>query len=88
MNECTWCHGHLERIEIGGVVIIVCDDCGLTAEVEATEESITCPRCGMTSYNPNDVREGYCGNCHDWTRGAPGRTGEEDRGVRRDSGPA
>jgi ribosomal protein L37E len=29
--------------------------------------SITCPRCGMTSYNPNDVREGYCGNCHDWT---------------------
>ena len=30
-------------------------------------ESITCPRCGMTSHNPNDVREGYCGNCHDWT---------------------
>lgn len=28
---------------------------------------ITCPRCGRTSYNPNDVREGYCGNCHDWT---------------------
>lgn len=32
--------------------------------------SITCPRCGRTSRNPNDVREGYCGNCHDWT-GAP-----------------
>lgn len=32
-----------------------------------TEESITCPKCGRTSYNPNDVREGYCGNCHDWT---------------------
>jgi ribosomal protein L37E len=30
---------------------------------------ITCPRCGRTSYNPNDVREGYCGNCHDWTHG-------------------
>ena len=29
--------------------------------------SITCPRCGMTSYHPIDVREGYCGNCHDWT---------------------
>lgn len=27
----------------------------------------TCPRCGMTSHNPNDIREGYCGNCHDWT---------------------
>jgi hypothetical protein len=32
-------------------------------------ESITCPRCGMTSYNANDIREGYCGNCHDWTGG-------------------
>lgn len=30
--------------------------------------SYTCPRCGMTSHNPNDEREGYCGNCHDWTR--------------------
>lgn len=29
--------------------------------------SITCPRCGMTSYNPDDIREGYCGACHDWT---------------------
>lgn len=26
--------------------------------------SITCPKCGMTSYNPNDEREKYCGNCH------------------------
>ena len=30
---------------------------------------ITCPRCGRTSYHPDDVREGYCGNCHDWTEG-------------------
>ena len=29
--------------------------------------SITCPRCGMTSFNENDVEQGYCGNCHDWT---------------------
>ena len=29
--------------------------------------SFTCPRCGMRSYNPNDVAESYCGNCHDWT---------------------
>jgi hypothetical protein len=26
--------------------------------------SITCPTCGRTSWNPNDVRERYCGNCH------------------------
>jgi hypothetical protein len=30
-------------------------------------DSITCPRCQRTSHNPNDVLEGYCGNCHDWT---------------------
>lgn len=32
-----------------------------------THDSITCPVCGRTSYNPNDIREGYCGFCHDWT---------------------
>jgi hypothetical protein len=26
--------------------------------------AIQCLICGMTSYNPNDVREKYCGNCH------------------------
>ena len=35
------------------------------------QPSVTCPRCQMTSYNPNDIREGYCGNCHDWTGAAP-----------------
>jgi ribosomal protein L37E len=39
------------------------------------EAPFTCPRCGMTSYNPNDIREGYCGNCHDWT-GRPARMSE------------
>lgn len=24
----------------------------------------TCPRCHKTSFNHNDVREKYCGNCH------------------------
>lgn len=28
--------------------------------------SITCPRCGMTSHNPNDIRERYCGACHQY----------------------
>lgn len=25
--------------------------------------SFTCPKCGAVSYNPNDVREKYCGAC-------------------------
>jgi len=28
----------------------------------------TCPRCGHISHSSDDVFEGYCGNCHDWTR--------------------
>jgi len=36
-------------------------------EIEEPPPSITCPKCGRTSWNPNDIREGYCGNCHDWT---------------------
>lgn len=29
-------------------------------------DSYTCPNCGRTSYNPNDVRESYCGFCHEY----------------------
>lgn len=38
-----------------------------------TPPTFTCPRCGMTSAHPQDVDQGYCGNCHDWTgdRGDP-----------------
>ncbi|MBN3946746.1 MAG: hypothetical protein HWQ38_09715 [Nostoc sp. NMS7] len=28
--------------------------------------SITCPRCKKTSYNPGDILNKYCGNCHAW----------------------
>lgn len=34
-------------------------------------ESITCPRCGRTSSHPNDVRERYCGVCHQWHEHMP-----------------
>lgn len=26
----------------------------------------TCPNCMMTTYNPNDIREHYCGRCHEF----------------------
>jgi hypothetical protein len=43
--------------------------------------SYTCPRCGMTSYNENDERYSYCGNCHAFTQ--PDLiTGIEDPDVR------
>ena len=36
--------------------------------------SFKCPKCGMVSYNANDIREGYCGMCHDWTFTPPDAT--------------
>jgi ribosomal protein L37E len=38
----------------------------LARELHGTP-SVTCPRCGRTSHHPDDVAEGYCGACHDWT---------------------
>jgi len=34
---------------------------------QPTASSITCPRCQWTSYNPDDIRERYCGRCHAFT---------------------
>ena len=30
-------------------------------------QSITCPCCQLTSYNPNDAKHLFCGRCHWWT---------------------
>ena len=32
--------------------------------VAGQQPSITCPACGRTSYNPHDIANQYCGNCH------------------------
>lgn len=39
----------------------------------------TCPKCGMTSHHPDDEKHGYCGNCHEFTRG---QSGAYDRALR------
>ena len=36
--------------------------------ITSTREGFTCVHCGRTSYNPNDLREEYCGNCHHFCR--------------------
>lgn len=35
--------------------------------------SITCPQCQMTSYNANDIRQQYCGYCHQFHEFMKGR---------------
>jgi hypothetical protein len=49
----------------------------------AASVKFTCPVCGMTSYHPIDVAEGYCGDCHDWTSDLPLWLIEEKRAERR-----
>lgn len=34
--------------------------------------SITCPKCGATSYNPHDIAEQYCGRCNRFHDGIGG----------------
>lgn len=41
--------------------IPVCQPCA------AAQAAFTCPRCSRTSHHPEDLRQGYCGACHDWT---------------------
>jgi hypothetical protein len=31
--------------------------------------SIVCPQCDRRSFNRNDVEQGFCGNCHEFTHG-------------------
>jgi ribosomal protein S27AE len=35
-----------------------------------TIPSITCPRCGRTSFNRGDIRNRYCGYCHAFHSGS------------------
>lgn len=58
-NGNGYCGGNVFRIEDA-----VGDHC---THVYETPDSFTCPRCGATSHHPMDVKEGYCGRCHDWT---------------------
>jgi hypothetical protein len=69
--------GGTEWIEVGGgwtlshCPRIDCDGTARLHEVlhgnEPDLPSFTCPQCHVTSYNPNDVEWGFCGNCHAYT---------------------
>lgn len=36
---------------------------GILYWISSTGDAITCTKCRMTSYNPNDVAQRYCGHC-------------------------
>src|SRR5262245_1802653 len=61
----------VENTQVLGCLIAVDNEIGSEADKRRSEveqvPSTTCPRCGFTSYNPNDIREKYCVQCHDWT---------------------
>jgi ribosomal protein S27AE len=51
-------------IALHGINRKLCLEYGFPEVDKDTELGIICPRCGMTSFNPNDVETEYCGNCH------------------------
>ncbi len=38
----------------------------IVASPDGERAGIKCLDCGLTSWNSNDVREKYCGNCHEF----------------------
>ena len=38
----------------------------ITSDRDGSELAIQCLCCGLTSHNPNDVANRYCGFCHEW----------------------
>lgn len=54
--------------EQGWRVCLSCDLVFNAAHAPVTPvDRFICPVCGMTSYHPKDVEQGFCGNCHAWT---------------------
>lgn len=39
----------------------------LDAQHEGGHPPFTCPKCQRTSMHPQDLRQGYCANCRDFT---------------------
>ena len=35
--------------------------------MSSQQATFTCTVCGRTSHNPNDLRNGFCGHCHDYS---------------------
>lgn len=70
-GRCDDCHRNT-RVNVTGTQLVrqrargfttltgQCDDC-------RSGRNFKCPRCGAVSWNSNDVREGYCGRCHEFT---------------------
>jgi hypothetical protein len=46
--------------------VVAVDEPGVETGFRITADgaAITCLKCGMTSYNPNDILHRYCGNCN------------------------
>jgi hypothetical protein len=60
------------RMSYGGNLLVCAHESHAAAGTHA--QAITCLRCERTSYNPDDIRDGYCGHCHEWTSAGSGRT--------------
>lgn len=68
-----WCSG--TAADVRDICTIQCAGCHeeqkrkkLVNNHPPEPQTFTCPKCGAVSYNANDVRERYCGACHDFAK--------------------
>ena len=67
-----WCRGRFAVINDDTPILIMPTstvrlDLDLVDEIRWPDDvpRFTCPACKRTSFNPNDVRDLYCGACHE-----------------------
>jgi hypothetical protein len=62
--------GHFTGAEAQRIVtqanIVRVNECAIPVAYVKHRESYCCPRCGARSFNPNDIRERYCGACREF----------------------
>jgi hypothetical protein len=59
------CPGHALRLFAAGHHLVCAHERHARDGTKA--QAVICSRCEQVSFHPDDIRTGYCGNCHDWT---------------------
>jgi hypothetical protein len=58
-----------QMAELGSRILL---DLGIRHWISPGGDSITCATCRHISYNPHDVKEVYCGHCHEFVNNESG----------------
>lgn len=63
-----------------GNVSVLAFAVGTMMDVPPDVPRYTCPHCGAVSFNPNDLKYGFCGRCKLWKDGVAESVEPRNRG--------